>query len=104
MTALFSGSSFRVEGSRATAQRADGQDGRTLELAEIPAGAGDLPIEALARDAAFLFDAAPPWADRSRVCPCGAGAGFERRLVAWPWRGPAAEKPWVVSTWGDAGP
>ncbi len=92
LTAMVPGSSFEVVGTTATARRADGRPARTLDLAEIPVGAGALPDELLAREAAFVFDLAPPWADRGRVCPCGAPLDVETRLVPWPWRGEAAPR------------
>lgn len=98
MTELLPGSSFVVEGTRATARRADGAEGRSLDLDAIPAGAGSLSPEALAREAAFLFDVAPPWADRSKVCACGAAACLERRLTGWPL---PDDRPWLLATWGD---
>lgn len=99
LTELVPGSAFDVEGGTAYARLSDGRAGQTLELTEIPAGAGTLPAEVLAREAAFLFDVAPPWADRLRVCPCGAAAGIERRLVSLPW--PDDRKPWVLRIWGS---
>ncbi len=101
LTELVPGSSFEVEGTSARARLADGRDGQTLELTEIPPGTGALSRDVLAREAAFFFDVAPPWADRTRVCSCGAAARLERRLVAWPWRGDDGRRPWVVGLWGD---
>lgn len=94
------GGSFDVEGAVAIARASDGRAVRTIQLVELPAGAGELPPEMLAREAAFLFDAAPPWASRARVCPCGAALSVESRLVAWPWAD-ASRRPKVVRTWAD---
>lgn len=105
LTEVVPGSSFDVEGSLATARLADGRLGRKVELAEIPAGAHTLSPELLAREAAFLFEIAPPWADRARVCPCGAACSVEARLVAWPWSGDPQREPHVLRVLGDpAGP
>lgn len=90
--------SFDVDGTRATGVRPDGSRGRTIDLTALPAFASSLPPEDLVREAAFLLDAAPAWADRTRVCPCGAAATVERRLVAWPWRGVAEAEPHVLET------
>ena len=92
------GSTFEVTGTTAVARRADGEPGETLELEELPAAAGALAPAVLAREAAYLFKAAPPWADPMRVCPCGAAVSLERRLVEWPWRGD--EPPRTIRTWG----
>jgi hypothetical protein len=56
----------------------------------------------LAREAAFVFDVAPRWADRSRVCPCGAACSVERRLVAWPTEAAGHAQPWLLDLWGNA--
>ena len=96
------GASFDVEGGKATARLADGRAVRTIELAQLPAGAQSLSAEVLAQEAAFLFDVAPPWADRSRVCPCGAALSIESRLVAWPWAEPRT-RPRVVRMWAEDG-
>lgn len=101
LTSLVPGSAFDVHGTTATARLPDGRSGRTLELTDIPANAGALPSEVIAREAAFFFDVAPPWADRTRVCACGAAMAMERRLVPWPWGGPQDEWPWVVHVWRD---
>ena len=100
LTSLVPGASFEVEGTRATARLATGRNGQTIEVTDIPAGASALSPEDLAREAAFLFDVAPPWADRTRVCGCGAARGLERRLVVWPWTGSPAERPWAIRVWG----
>jgi hypothetical protein len=102
MIALLPGSSFVVDGTRATAHRSDGGEGRTVELETIPVGAGSLPREALVREASYLFDVAPQWADRTRVCSCGAAASLERRLVPWPFTGDEDDRPWVLAMWGDS--
>lgn len=94
------GSSFEVEGEVATARGPDGRAVRTIRLSELPAGAKGLPPEMLAREAAFLFDTAPPWASRARVCPCGAALSIESRLVPWPWPDPSS-RPKLVRTWAD---
>lgn len=96
------GASFDVDGGKATARLADGRAVRTIELTQLPAGAQQLSPEMLAREAAFLFDVAPPWADRSRVCPCGAALSVESRLVAWPWPDPST-RPRIVRTWAQEG-
>ncbi len=103
LTAIVPGSSFDVEGSTATARVVDGRPARTIELSDIPHGANALGPEVLAREAAFLFDVAPPWADRSRVCPCGAALAIESRLVSWPWAGPESARPRVVRVLADEG-
>lgn len=94
------GSSFDIDGEVATARGPDGRVVRTLRLSDLPAGAGELPPEMLAREAAFLFDTAPGWASRSRVCPCGAALSIESRLVSWPWPD-ASTRPRLVRTWAD---
>ena len=96
------GSSFEVDGAEATARLADGRAVRTIELAQLPPGLAALPQDVLAREAAFLFDIAPPWADRARVCPCGAPLSIESRLVAWPWSDPSA-RPRMVRRWAEEG-
>src|SRR5690606_8700885 len=99
---LVPGASFEVEGAKATALLADGRAVRTMELTDLPAGAGTLSADVLAREAAFLFDVAPPWADRGRVCGCGAALSVESRLVAWPWPEPST-RPRVVRMWAEEG-
>ncbi|MCC6877102.1 MAG: hypothetical protein IT378_22550 [Sandaracinaceae bacterium] len=97
MCALVPGGSFELEGTRATARHADGRMGRTLDVCDLPEGAA-LAGPELAREVAFLFDLAPAWADRTRVCPCGAPATVERKLIAWPWRGAPEAAPDPLQT------
>lgn len=101
LVALAPGASFDVEGHLATPRAPDGAQGAPVALAALPAGLHGGPIEELAREAAFYFDAAPPWADRRRVCPCGAAARVELRAVPWPWNGSPSEQPWAVERAAD---
>ncbi len=90
------GAGFEVEGTRVVARRPDGSRGRAVDLRSIPPGDVELSREELARQAAFIFELAPAWADPTRVCPCGAAATVERRLVGWPWAGDPEAGPAVL--------
>jgi hypothetical protein len=102
LTAVLPGASFEVQGSVATAKLADGRERRQLRLTDLPTGAAAMAPDDLVREAAFLFDVAPDWADHARVCPCGAPVSVELRLVSWPVLGDPADRPWALRLHGEA--
>lgn len=100
LTERMPGASFELEGTRAVARRPDGRAGLSVELADLPEGAATLDPALVAREAAFLFDAAPEWADRLRTCPCGAPASLARRLVGG--SPDDARAPWILRWFGPS--
>ncbi len=95
MTELVPGASFEIEGTTAILSMSHRRDKSLLDLTELPPGAVNLASDELIHQAAFIFETAPLWADRLRVCLCGAPLSIERRLVSWPMS--SGDPPWALT-------